>query len=152
ILSNTEERQSRIGIEMIHIQYQQQKLQNKHDPLFLEYQEKQQKLAEQQELQSPESLKTFYNTIEKILGSRLSSAMNLASGIMKGAQINGEKVISMGGKVVKKVLECIPIIGPLTSSIIDIGESIFRINQDIGESKSIEDCLIRLEDCLNLSE
>jgi tetratricopeptide (TPR) repeat protein len=159
ILQRIQERQDQLGMEMIYVQQKQQQIKNEHDPLFKQYQTQQQKLAEQSELQKQESVRAFYNTIEKVLGSRLMSAMSLASGMLVRVTTKSETAVAMGANLAGKIVDLVPVIGPVANAVIGAGLSIAQTvhgkyvdKKQETKFKNTLDSMIRLEDALTLAE
>jgi ankyrin repeat protein len=159
ILQRVQERQGQMAMEMIHVQQKQQQIKNEHDPLFQQYQQQQQTLIEQNELQKHEAVRVFYNTIEKVLGSRLMSAMSLASGMMVRETTKSETAVAMGANLAGKIVDLIPVIGPVANAVIGAGLSVAQTvhgkyvdKKQETKFKNTLDSMIRLEDAMALAE
>lgn len=144
-----------MAIEMIHVQTQQLQIQNQYDPMYKQYQQQQQTLAEQNALQKSEPVRVFYNAIEKVLGSRLMSAMSLASGMITRQETRGEKNAAIFGKVASVILETVPIIGAVAGTVIDAAETLYGLYKDKTQENKYQntlDSIIHLEDAGTLAE
>jgi tetratricopeptide (TPR) repeat protein len=159
VLQRIHERQGQLSMEMIHVQQKQQQLKNEHDPLFKQYQQQQQTLIEQSELQKHESVRAFYNAIEKVLGSRLMSAMSLASGMIVRETTKSETAVDMAVTAVGGILNLVPGVGSVASAVVggvtSVGKFIHGKHVDKKQEtkfKNTLDSMIRLEDAMELAE
>jgi len=151
LLSRIRRRQENLLNDFVQIQADQNKLQGKTDPMYDVYQEKQQRIAEQKELQEPAAVCLFYNTIEQVLSARLISAMTLASGLIKREETTVEKGIQMGSKVAGALLQGIPLVGGVISGVASLAGAA-KAKSDMKKHENTSDALINFKTAMKVSE
>ena len=97
------------------------------DEMYQAHVAKRQRLAEQQDLQTPLTVKVFYNAIEQRLSAKVFSAIQLAAGMIKREDTKRDKAGKFAAKVASGLIGEIPGIGGLLGAFAD-----FAIEEGVG--------------------
>lgn len=151
LFKRIQRRQDNLLNDFVQVKANQDQLQSDTDPLYAAYQEKQQRIAEQQELQDPAAVRLFYNTIEQVLSAKLISAMTLASGLIKREETKVEKGIQMGSKVTGALLQGIPLVGGVISGVASLAGAA-KAKSEMKKHKNTSDVLINFKTAMKVSE
>lgn len=156
ILQQIDARQLELGTELLAVRSEQNRIRDPFDQMYQQYQKKERKLLEQQNLQTPNSVRVFYNTIEKVLGAAIVSAMSLASGLIKREDTKTEKGAMLSASVTAGFIEGIPLVGGVVASLMEFGieEGIGAVKSHSQEKKynNTLDSLVGFKDAMNVAE
>ncbi|MGE3954123.1 MAG: hypothetical protein AB7F31_02855 [Parachlamydiales bacterium] len=156
LMNEIENRQSGMQQEMLLIKHEQNQLQGQTSLLYGHYQVKQQRLNEQQLLQNPPSLRTFYTVIEQQLGAKFMSAILLTGGMIQRDEKWGDKVSKLGTDLLGGAAEGIPFVGGVVGSLLS-----FSIEELSGAAidylaekgfKRAQESLVRPKEALAIAE
>jgi ankyrin repeat protein len=152
VIEQIRQRQGRIASQLMHVQT---KLKNQHDPMFKQYQSQQQLLKEQQALQQPEAVWSFYNTVEKKLGAYFVAVINLTSGMVKREDTTAEKVVNTASNVANNVSSFIPVVGNfigLITMAVGYAHGMYQDKKQEKKQENASKTVLGLNDALSLAE
>jgi len=122
-------RQEGLAASLGQVQVLQDAAASRTDEMYQAHVTKRQRLAEQQDLQTPLTVKVFYNAIEQRLSAKVFSAIQLAAGMIKREDTKRDKAGKFAAKVASGLIGEIPGVGGLLGAFAD-----FAIEEGVGEA------------------
>ena len=144
-----------IAIELNAVKVRLNEIENKQDPLFREYALKQAKLEEQQSLQNPLTLRTFYNKIELDLGAKLVSAFLLVGGKLQRSGTLLDEGVALAATSAETLVAGFPLLSagaPFLGLAVEKGGGALIDRKQMRKCKNIVKTFPRLEDLLEFKE
>ena len=117
------DRDRRMQRDLLQVQADLDATHDKMSPLYQEHLAKQKKLQEQQALQNPAQVRSYYHTLEVYLGARLNSSVVLTNKLVQRHNDKVEKVAKSAASAIGGACEAIPVVGGLIGSMVSFGLS-----------------------------
>jgi len=121
MLNEIDERQQTLEAQLQQTRAKLEELSDQTSPMYAKYTEDQARLRAQQALQTPLTVKAFYNTIDQVLGSYLISAMTLSTNLVLRSQGKKEQAAKGIIKGASSLSQFIPGVGPIASGMLNFG-------------------------------